>query len=63
MYRKGLYPTDKYPWVAGVEGSGIVVALPTDETVLNDKWYKLRDIKLGGRVAIVSICISQAVTT
>lgn len=31
------------------------MSLPTDETVLNDKWYKLRGYKVGGRVSVVSL--------
>ncbi|PSS36822.1 hypothetical protein PHLCEN_2v1366 [Hermanssonia centrifuga] len=51
-FRKGLYPVKSFPQVVGVEASGIIVALPTDEIILNDKWYQLRKYKIGGKVAV-----------
>ena len=40
-----------------------MVALPTDETVLNDKYYKLRGFKLGGHVAVVSVALGLLLVT
>ncbi|KAI0692574.1 NAD-P-binding protein [Cytidiella melzeri] len=51
-FRKGLYPAPSFPQVSGVEASGVIVKLPTDPAVLENKWYKLRDYKIGDRVAI-----------
>ncbi|EKM60037.1 uncharacterized protein PHACADRAFT_250906 [Phanerochaete carnosa HHB-10118-sp] len=51
-FRKGLYPVKKFPQILGTEGSGIIVKLPTNETVLNDVAYKRRGYKIGGRVAL-----------
>ena len=53
--RKGLYPSPSFPQISGVEASGVIVKLPTDPAVLESKWYQLRDYKVGGRVAVVSI--------
>ena len=55
--RKGLYPSPSFPQISGVEASGVIVKLPTDPAVLESKWYQLRDYKVGGRVAVVSIFI------
>ncbi|KAG2155734.1 hypothetical protein DEU56DRAFT_868123 [Suillus clintonianus] len=51
-YREGLYPPPKFPFVNGQEASGVIVALPTDESVLNDPDYKKRGYKEGCRVAV-----------
>lgn len=51
--RKGLYPIKGFPQLSGMEASGTIVALPTDETLLNDGQYKLRGLKLGSRVVVV----------
>jgi D-arabinose 1-dehydrogenase-like Zn-dependent alcohol dehydrogenase len=51
--REGIYPASGFPFVIGKEASGIVVALPTDESVLNDPDYKKRGYKEGSRVAVV----------
>lgn len=58
MYRKGLYPIKKFPQILGHEASGTVVALPTDEAVLNNEYYKGRNYKIGGRVILVRIFLS-----
>ncbi|GJE89485.1 quinone oxidoreductase [Phanerochaete sordida] len=50
--RKGLYPVTSFPYVLGTEGSGTVVALPTDPKVLDDPHYKARGYKIGQRVAV-----------
>ena len=58
---KGLYPIKAFPQVLGAEASGVVVALPTDEKVLNDEWYKRRGFKVGTRVALVRKQISISI--
>ncbi|KAG6888328.1 hypothetical protein C0992_008828 [Termitomyces sp. T32_za158] len=50
-YRKGLYPYKEFPGVLGKETAGTIVALPTDEAVLNDETYKKNGYKVGGKVA------------
>ena len=55
LNRKGLYPVKNFPYVLGHEASGTIVALPTDENVLNNERYKARGYKIGGRVAFVRI--------
>lgn len=37
-----------------MEGSGTVVRLPTDQTILNDERYKKRGIQIGANVLVVS---------
>ncbi|KAI0078847.1 NAD-P-binding protein [Panus rudis PR-1116 ss-1] len=54
-FRKGLYPVKSFPVSSGVEASGTIVALPTDEEVLNDPKYKERGYKIGGRVSLYSL--------
>ncbi|CAL1694611.1 unnamed protein product [Somion occarium] len=54
-YRKGLYPVKEFPVLSGVEASGTVVALPTDDSVLNDPRYKERNLKIGSRVSVYSL--------
>ncbi|KAH9929830.1 NAD-P-binding protein [Fomitopsis serialis] len=51
-FRKGLYPTKSFPHTLGLEASGTIAALPTDEKVLNNEQYKKRGFKVGDRVAI-----------
>ncbi|KAI0746899.1 NAD-P-binding protein [Daedaleopsis nitida] len=50
-FRKGLYPIKSLPTALGGEAAGEIVALPSDETVLGDKDYKLRGFKVGDKVA------------
>ncbi|KAI1798102.1 NAD(P)-binding protein [Ganoderma leucocontextum] len=50
-FRKGLYPVAQFPLALGREAAGVIVALPTDENVLNNEEYKLRGLKVGGKVA------------
>ncbi|KAI0348244.1 NAD-P-binding protein [Trametopsis cervina] len=56
-YRAGLYPITSFPFVLGSEISGTIVALPTDESVLNHPIYKARGFKVGGRVAALKVGI------
>lgn len=51
-YREGIYAASGFPFVIGKEASGVVVGLPTDESVLNDPDYKKRGYKEGSRVAV-----------
>jgi len=51
-FRKGLYPIASFPAVIGMEGSGTIVSLPTDESVVNGEEYKLRGFKVGAKVAV-----------
>ncbi|KDQ31374.1 hypothetical protein PLEOSDRAFT_175834 [Pleurotus ostreatus PC15] len=50
--RKGLYPLKSFPAVLGKETAGTIVALPTDEKVLNDPDYQARKYTIGGKVAV-----------
>ena len=52
--RKGSFPLPSLPAVLGVEGAGTIVALPTDEAVLNSDAFKKRGFEVGGTVAFVS---------
>ncbi|THH01200.1 hypothetical protein EW026_g1430 [Hermanssonia centrifuga] len=54
-FRKGIDPVKSFPQVLGEEASGVIVALPTNENVLNDDWYKLRDYKVGGKVSVYGL--------
>ena len=54
--RKGLYPIDSFPKALGSEAAGEIVALPTDEKILNDEEFKLRKFAVGGKVAVVRLC-------
>ena len=50
-----MYPIPKFPQVLGLEASGVVVSLPSDDKVLNDEWYKKRNFKIGSRVAVYGV--------
>lgn len=52
---KGLYPIKSFPQLSGNEASGTVVGLPTNESVLNHEYYKLRGLQLGSKVAAVRL--------
>ncbi|PPR06600.1 hypothetical protein CVT24_001785 [Panaeolus cyanescens] len=54
-YRKGLYPYKQFPAVLGKETAGIIVALPTDEAVLNNETFKKQGFAVGGKVAAVGL--------
>ncbi|PCH34252.1 NAD(P)-binding protein [Wolfiporia cocos MD-104 SS10] len=54
-YRKGLYPAKSFPLTLGMEGSGTIAALPTDEKVLNDEQFKKRGFKVGDKVAFLNL--------
>ncbi|KAI0714836.1 NAD-P-binding protein [Earliella scabrosa] len=51
-YRKGLYPIKSFPQILGMEASGTIVALPTDEAVLASDEYKKRGFQIGSKVAV-----------
>ncbi|KAI0340769.1 NAD-P-binding protein [Trametopsis cervina] len=54
-FRKGLYPVPSFPQVTGVEVSGIIVKLPTDPKVLENEYFKLREFKVGDKIAFSSL--------
>jgi NADPH:quinone reductase len=43
----------EFPAVLGTEAAGEIVALPTDEKVLEHPEYKKRGFKVGDKVAVV----------
>ncbi|KAF8079186.1 hypothetical protein FPV67DRAFT_1402721 [Lyophyllum atratum] len=51
-YRKGFYPYKQLPATLGKEAAGTIVALPSEETVLNNETYKKNGFKVGGKVAV-----------
>ncbi|KAF8120114.1 chaperonin 10-like protein [Mycena galopus ATCC 62051] len=51
-FRKGLYPLKELPGAIGAEMSGTILALPTDETVLEDPEYRKRGFTVGAKVAV-----------
>ncbi|KAJ7109860.1 NAD-P-binding protein [Mycena epipterygia] len=51
-FSKGLYPLERFPAAIGTELSGTILALPTDQTVLEDPEYKRRGYTIGARVAV-----------
>jgi len=50
-YRKGLYKLEQLPAVLGGEIAGVVVELPTEESVLNNETYKSKNLAKGSKVA------------
>ncbi|TEB38776.1 NAD(P)-binding protein [Coprinellus micaceus] len=50
-FRGGLYPLKEFPAGIGKETAGTVVALPTDEAVLNHPVFQKQGFKVGGKVA------------
>ncbi|KAF8913234.1 hypothetical protein CPB84DRAFT_1742588 [Gymnopilus junonius] len=50
-YRQGLYKYQSFPAVLGKETSGIIIALPTDESVLSNETFKKQGYKVGGKAA------------
>jgi NADPH2:quinone reductase len=54
LFRGGLYPLKEFPAGIGKETAGTVVALPTDEAVLNHPVFQKQGFKVGGKVAAVS---------
>ncbi|KAH8099448.1 NAD(P)-binding protein [Cristinia sonorae] len=54
-FRKGLYPIEKFPQTSGLEASGVIAALPTDEATLNNPDYQKRRFKIGDNVAVYGI--------
>ncbi|KAM6498576.1 hypothetical protein JOM56_006524 [Amanita muscaria] len=49
--RSGIYPIQNFPATLGKETAGIIVALPTDENVLNDETYKKMRFHIGSKAA------------
>jgi len=52
-YRTGALPVT-FPHGVGAEGSGIIVELPTDSSVVEDEEYKKRGFKVGSKVSIAA---------
>jgi len=50
--RKGLYPAKSFPVPLGMEGTGVVVALPSDKKVLEDPEYQKHGFKEGSEVLV-----------
>ncbi|KAF8973480.1 hypothetical protein BDZ97DRAFT_1775431 [Flammula alnicola] len=50
-YRQGLYKYQGFPAILGKETAGTIVALPTDNAVLNNETFKGQGFKVGGKVA------------
>ncbi|TBU21784.1 NAD(P)-binding protein [Dichomitus squalens] len=50
--RRGVWPLPlpPFPFALGVECAGTIVSVPTDDEVLKDEEYKVRSLKIGGRV-------------
>jgi len=59
--REGVYTPPEFPFVIGKEAAGVIISLPTDETVLNDPDYKKRGYKEGSRVAIVRHAVHPSI--
>ncbi|KAM5543351.1 hypothetical protein V8D89_003225 [Ganoderma adspersum] len=49
--RDGNFPLPTLPTALGVEAAGTIVALPTDESVLNSEAFQRRGFEIGGKVA------------
>jgi len=52
-FRTGIYNAT-FPHGVGVEGSGVIVELPTDPSVVDDEEYKKRGFKVGAKVSIAT---------
>ena len=52
-FRSGLYKYDAFPAVLGQEAAGTIVALPTDQDVLNNETFRGKNLTVGGKVAAV----------
>ncbi|KAF8808020.1 NAD(P)-binding protein [Phlegmacium glaucopus] len=50
-FRSGLYKYNAFPAVLGKEAAGTIVALPTDQDVLNNETFKKQGFVVGGKVA------------
>jgi len=54
-FRSGLYKFKAFPAVLGHEAAGTIVALPTDQEVLNNEIFKKQGFAVGGKVAAYSV--------
>ncbi|KAK2461521.1 hypothetical protein APHAL10511_005984 [Amanita phalloides] len=50
-HRSGLYPVPQFPAIIGKETAGYIVAMPSDEGVLNNETFKKCGFRVGGKVA------------
>ncbi|KAI9456649.1 NAD-P-binding protein [Lactarius psammicola] len=51
--RSGLYPAPQLPFPIAREVSGVILELPSDQSVLESSDFKSRGFKKGGRVAVI----------
>ena len=58
--RQGGFPSPTLPMALGAEAAGTIVALPTDETILNSEAFQKRGFQVGGKVACVSCTPSMS---
>jgi NADPH:quinone reductase-like Zn-dependent oxidoreductase len=59
--RSGAFSPSKFPVLLGTEAAGEIVALPTDQKVLEDAEYKKRDFKVGDKVAVVRTILPSVI--
>jgi NADPH2:quinone reductase len=55
LARQGLYKYRQFPAVLGKETAGVVVELPTDDSLLKNEAYKSKNLALGCKVTSVGI--------
>ena len=54
-----MYKYESFPALIGQETSGTILALPTDSAVLNNETFKKQGFKVGGKVAAVSLILTN----
>ena len=52
-YRSGLYKFKSFPAVLGTEAAGTIVALPTDQDILNNEIFEKQGFAIGRKVVAV----------
>ncbi|KAG6888329.1 hypothetical protein C0992_008829 [Termitomyces sp. T32_za158] len=57
---KGIYALKEFPAILGEETAGTIIALPTDEAVLNNETFKKNGFQVGGKVASVSLAANPS---
>lgn len=60
MSSSGLYKPAFLPLPIAKEVAGVIVELPTDESVLNNEAYKKRGFRKGDKVAVVRVSVYMA---
>ena len=63
LFRQGLYKYGQLPAVLGKETSGVVVELPTDESVLKNATYKSKNLAIGCKVTSVRVLVTFQMST